>query len=170
MYRIRREVIGSFIPLLLLFGAFGLVCFGVPSVLPLRTDPHWPLVALVSVSPGTTSDVLSSVPGLLNVSVAAFQCVVLVEVVRFFWIARHVMTPMRFLLTLSYEAALVVDMFRLWGRDWFVWTRYQLRLGELCSATTPCFPVSGAMPWLSLALLGLVLASLLVDRVVKLRT
>lgn len=160
MYWIQRKVIERLLPGLLLTGAFALVYFGVPPILPVRTDPQWPYVSLVSVSPGTTPDVWSSVPGLLHVSIAALQCILLVEVARLIWVVNKTMTVSRFLVTLFYEAALVVDMFRAWGGDWFVWIRYQLHLGELCSAAAPCFPISGAVPWISLAALGLALASL----------
>ncbi len=81
---------------------------------------------------------------------AALQGILLVESVRFFWIWVGSMTPGRFFLTLLYDIALAVDMFRLWGRDWFIWAMHELRLGELCDPREACYPVSGATPWLSL--------------------
>jgi hypothetical protein len=164
MYRIQRKTIASLLPVLLLIGAFAFVCFGVPPLLPLRADPHWPYVALVSVSPGTTPDLWSSVPVLLHLALAALQCVLIVELARLVWISSNAMPVGRFLMTFIYEAALTLDMFRLWGSDWLVWISYQLNLGELCSSDTPCYPVSGAVPWISLSALALMLASLALDR------
>jgi len=162
MYRIQRKAIARFFPVLLLILAFALVCFGVPPLPPLRADPGWPYVALVSVAPGSAPDTWSSVPVLLHISLAAFQCVLLVEVARLFWIFGNALSVRRFLATLVYEVALVLDMFRLWGRDWYVWILYQVNLGELCPSTAPCFPVSGAVPWFSLlSILGLMFLSLI---------
>jgi hypothetical protein len=164
MYRIQRQTIAQLFPVLLLITAWSFVYFGVPPLVPLRTDPHFPYVALVSVSPGATPDTWSSVPVLLHLSLAALQCVLLVEMARLVWIASNAMPVHRFLFTLSYEVALVFDIFRRWGRDWFVWILYQLNLGELCSPATPCYPFSGALPWISLSLLSLLLLSLVADR------
>lgn len=160
MYRVRCEVIARAIPVALLISAFAFVFFGVPPVSHVRNDSHWPCVALVSVAPGTTSDVWSSVPGLLHVSLAAFQAVLLVEAARLAWVTCNTLTVTRFFATLLYEAALVFDMFRLWGRDWLVWMLYQLHLGELCATSSPCFPISGATPWISFSALVLALAVL----------
>jgi hypothetical protein len=165
MYRIQRQAIMSVLPVLLLIIAFAFVYFGVPPLLPLRKNPDWPYVALVSVPPGTTPDTWSSVPGLLHLLLAAFQCVLLVEIARLVWSAGNALSAHRLLITITYEAALVFDMFRLWGRDWLVWILYQLNLGKLCSSTSPCYPISGAMPWLSLSALGLTLAVVNLDRV-----
>jgi hypothetical protein len=162
MYRIRRQTIVTLLPPSLLIVAFGFVFFGIPPVFPVRTETHWPYVPLVSVAPGTTPDVWSSVPGLLHVSFSAFQCVLLVETARLAWVVSKSMNVERFLATFVYEAALVFDMFRLWGRDWLVWVLYQLHLGRLCSSVTPCFPISGVVPWISLSALGLALASLMI--------
>jgi hypothetical protein len=160
MYRIQRKTIGRFLPVLLLFTAFCFVYFGIPPLLPLRTEPHWPYVALVSVSPETAPDTWSSVPVLLHLSLAALQCVLMVEGALLIWIARKTITSARFLVTLGYEVALVVDIFRLWGRDWFTWILYQMRLGKLCSSASPCLPVSNSKPWVSLAALCIVLVVL----------
>lgn len=164
MYRIQRKTIARLLPVLLSITAFAFVYFGVPPLLPLRKAQNWPYVALVSAPPGTTPDIWSSIPAGLHLSLAALQCVLLVEAARLVWIASGAMPVSRFLMTLGYEAALVFDMLRLWGRDWLVWILYQLNLGELCSPDAACYPVSGAVPWVSLSLLALLLVSLVVDR------
>lgn len=160
MYRIRRKTIVRSLPVLLLVAAMAMIWLGVPSVTFLRTEPYWPLVPLVSVPPGTTQDILSSAPGGLHVFLASLQGILLVEMARLFWVAAKELTVSRFMLTLIYEVTLVVDMFRLWGKDWLVWALYQLNLGRLCDPAHPCYPVSGATPWLSLSLLVLILLSL----------
>jgi hypothetical protein len=162
MYWVRRETVAASLPVLLLFGALGLVYLGVPPVLPVRTDPQ-PGVPLVSMSPGAATDVWSSVPSLLHLLIAALQSVLLVEVVRLIWIFCKEITVVRFLATLMYEASLVIDIFRRWGQDWFIWSLYQLRIGKLCPPSRACFPFSGAIPWLSLCMLGFVLLCLVRD-------
>jgi hypothetical protein len=147
-----------------LIAAFALMYLGVPPVVPLRDDAHWPLVPLVSISPGISPDVLSSLPGALHILMAALQCIFLVEIARLFWIGSKTLTIGRFILTIAYEAALAIDMFQRWGRDWFVWALYQMRLSELCDLTNPCYPISGTVPWLSLFILGLLLALLMAPR------
>ncbi len=164
MYRIQRQVIMSVLPVLLLVIAFAFVYFGVPPLLPLRKNPDWPYVALVSAPPGTAPDTLSSVPVLLHLLLAAFQSVLLVEIARLIWSTGNELSAYRLLVTVIYEASLVFDMFRLWGRDWLVWILYQLNLGNLCSSTSPCYPISGAVPWLSLSVLGLTLVVMTVER------
>lgn len=157
MHRIRRKTLESLLPLLLLAAPLGMVYFGVGPLLPSLDASLGPHVPLVSVPKGTTRDVWSSVPGLFHVLLAAFQAVLLVELARLFWAATGALTTGRLMLTLLYEGTLVLDMFRLWGRDWFVWGMHELRLGDLCEPTDPCYPVSGAMPWPSLLALGLLL-------------
>lgn len=158
MHWLRRETLVRLFPISLLLAAFTFLCFGVPPLLPFRREAYWPQVALVSVPPGTTPDVLSSVPGLLYVSISALQCVLLVTLVQLIWIAQGSMTSYKFILTLAYQASLAIDMFRMWGRDWLVWILYQLTLGNLCPPNIPCYPVSGVVPWISLSMLGLMLA------------
>jgi hypothetical protein len=153
MHWIRREALISLIPISLLVTAFMFLYLGVPPLLPLRNGSDWPHVALVSVSPGTTPDVRSSVPGLLHTSICVLQCLLLVELVRLMWLVQKVMTPYKFILTLAYQVALTIDTFRLWGRDWFVWILYQLNFGNLCYSAAPCYPRSEALPWGSLLLL-----------------
>jgi hypothetical protein len=98
---------------------------------------------------------------MFHVFLASLQGILLVEIARLFWVAAKELTVSRFILTLIYEATLIIDMFRLWGRDWLVWALYQLHLGKLCDPTHPCYPVSGATPWPSLSLLVLLILSLL---------
>jgi hypothetical protein len=164
MHWLRREALVKLFPVLFLLAAFTFLCFGVPPLLPLRYEADWPQVALVSVPPGTTPDVLSSVPGLLYVSISALQCTLLVAIVQFLWIAHGTMTSYKFILTVVYQTTLVIDMFRLWGKDWLVWILYQLNLGNLCPPAVRCYPVSGAVPWISLSALGLILAAMMLDR------
>jgi hypothetical protein len=161
MHWIRREALISLIPIVLLLTAFMFLYFGVPPLWPLRNGSDWPHVALVSVSPGTTHDVRSSVPGLLYLLISALQCMLLVGLVRLMWLAQKVMTPYKFILTLAYQVALTIDTFRLWGRDWFVWILYQLNIGNLCYSTNPCYPRSEALPWGSfLILVGLLIVTI----------
>jgi hypothetical protein len=157
MYRIRRQALENFLPLLLLVASFCVVYFGLAPVWLLRDAPLGPQVPLVSVPQGTTSDVWSSLPGLLHIWLAALLGILFIEVARLLWIATGVMTVARFVSTLLYELSIVVDMFRLWGRDWLVWAKYELRLGQLCDPVEACFPVSGAIPWFSLLTLLLVM-------------
>jgi hypothetical protein len=164
MYWIQRKAVAQLLPMFFLIAAFAFVYFGVPPLVPFRTDPAGPYVALVSVAPEVAPDIWSSVPVLLHLSLAALQCVLLVELARIIWIASNVMRAHRYLMTLLYEAALVIDMFRLWGRDWFVWILYQLKFGELCSSPSRCYPFSGAFPWVSLSALVIVLTSFIVGR------
>jgi hypothetical protein len=154
--RITRARVGG--PALLLTGSWSMVYFGFGPIWSLRKDSIWPLVPLVSIPQGTTPDVWSSVPGLLSVGIAAAQSILLVEIVRIVWVYSRKMA----ILTLGYEVALLLDWFRVWAGDWYVWALYQLRLGDLCSKSgQPCFPLSGHEPWLSLAMLLLVFASAL---------
>jgi hypothetical protein len=164
MYRIQRKTLAHLLSALLLIGAFALVYFGVPPLVPFRTEPHWPYVSLVSVEPGVAPDIWSSVPVLLHLFLAALQCILLVEVARLIWIASNTMRVHRYLVTLVYEVALAIDIFRLWGQDWFVWISYQLKLGQLCSLPSSCYPFSGAFPWISLSALIIVLTTLMLGR------
>jgi hypothetical protein len=135
--------------------------FGVAAAWPLRSDPDWPMVPLVSVPQGMTKDVWSSLPGLLQVGFAIFQSLMVVELARLFWIVNKSMTAWRFALTLAYELCLVLDWVRAWAGDWFIWATYRLNLGELCVPANPCYPVSGAKPWASLLLLIATLSTVL---------
>jgi hypothetical protein len=137
----------------------------VPPIISLRADTDWPLVPLVSVPSETTTDVWSSVPGLLQVAISSMQSILLVELTRLLLIYANTITVTRSLMLLVYEVALVIDMFRRWGGDWNAWIRYQVHLGELCSVGTPCLPSTGAVPWYSILVLFFVLSALFVDRV-----
>jgi len=161
MYRIRREIVVRFLPVVLLVSGFAVVYMGMPPLWQLR-DPSLGLrVPLVSLPPGTTPDIWSSVPGFLHLLIAGFQAVLLVELARMVWSASSSLTIGRFLLTSLYEVVLVIDTFRLWGRDWLVWALHELRLRELCGPLEVCYPSSGATPWLSLVCLALLAVSLL---------
>lgn len=164
MYGLQREMMTRSLPILLLFGALALVYLGVPSVLPLNPDADWPRVPLVSAPAGTAPDVWSSVPGLLQLLFSALQAIVLVEIARLVWILKGTVTAPRYLLTFAYEIALIVDMFRLWGRDWQVWVLHQLSLSELCPEAAPCFPASDAVPWPSMSVLVVTFVVLKMDR------
>jgi hypothetical protein len=163
MYGIRWKVVARFLPALLLASGFVAVYMGMPPLWQLR-DPSLGLhVPLVSVPPGTTSDVWSSVPGFLHLLIASFQVVLLVELARMVWSANGSLTPGRFLLATLYEAALIIDTFRLWGRDWLVWALHELRFRELCEPSEACYPSSGATPWPSLVCLVVLLTVSLLD-------
>lgn len=163
MHRIRRKTIERFFPVLLLVASMGMVYFGVGPLLPFRDASLGPHVQLVSIPQGTVPDLWSSIPGLLHVWIGALQGVLLVELARLSWVVTGAMTTSRFALTLLYDVALVIDMFRLWGRDWFVWGLHELHLGDLCKLTETCFPISGAIPWPSLSVLSLLLLLLLLE-------
>jgi hypothetical protein len=155
-YRSRFAQLKTVGPALLLSIAWGMVYFGVAPLWPLREDAAWPMVPLVSLPPGSTPDVWSSVLGLLQVCIAAAQCILVVELARIVWTF-----PVRLALAaLAYELVLFVDWFRAWAGDWYIWALYQLRLGELCTQSAPCYPTSGHKPWPSLVMLLLVCAVL----------
>ena len=153
MHWIRRKTVETILPALLLSMAFCMVCFGAKPLWSSRESDLWPQLPLVSVPQGTTPDVWSSVSNLLDVGIASLQVVLVVEFARVLWVVSGTMTTGRFALTLLYQLALFFDMLRLWARDWFVWARHALRIGDLCDPTEPCYPVSGAVPWLSLVAL-----------------
>jgi hypothetical protein len=136
-----------------------MVYFGIESIWPLRTDSIWPHVPLASVPEGTTADIWSSVPELLRIAVAVAQCILVVELVRYLLVLQGSMTPTWFVLTLAYELALVVDMFRRWGNDWFIWGLHELHIGELCDPSEACYPVTNANPWGSFIILLILLVS-----------
>jgi hypothetical protein len=134
-----------------------LIYFGVKPLWPLRSEPVWPLVALVSVPEGTSPDVLSSVPGILSVALAAFQSLFFVEIAKIILIQKIRVSLFQHLLLLSYELSVVVDWFRVWSYDWFVWGLYRLHLGKLCRETDICYPTTGTFPLVSLFFLSAIL-------------
>lgn len=160
MHRLRRQTLRQLLLSTIMAAPLVMVYFGVEPIWPLRVDSIWPHTPLVSVPEGATADVWSSVPGLLSVAVAAIQCMLLVEVVRYLLLLQGSMTPTWFVGSLAYELALLVDMFRRWGHDWFIWALHELRLGELCDPGEACFPVTDALPWGSFIILCLLLMPL----------
>lgn len=115
------------------------------------------MTPLISVPPGSTSDVWSTLPGFLKVCAAAFQSFLLVELAKIFWLLSRRLNIWRFLLASAYAVTLVLDWLHVWAGDWFVWLLYRLQLGELCEPAMPCYPVTAIQPWGSLLFLVVLL-------------
>lgn len=113
-------------------------------LMPWRPDDE-PVLPIVGVIPwDRTSDVMSSIPGLFKALLVGGFGALIVEAAK---VSLPRTSRVSYSLLLGYQLVLVSDALRAYGRDWWAWLTFWLRLR---SRGLEWFDPSLGVPWPSL--------------------